>query len=119
MLNPAYEILATNRVAQALLGSLRMTNMLRMMFEHPQAKAIFGDWDAVTARAVHAVRLNAGLYPDEPEIKALVDDLTAKSAEFRALWEEQTARSGQRAAVRSCDLRRMAEMRKKIPPRMA
>lgn len=97
VLNPAYEILATNRIAQALLVPFGMTNMLRMMFEHPQAKAIFGDWEAVTARAVHAVRLNAGIYPDDPEIKALVGELLAASAEFRALWEQHTARGLSRA----------------------
>ncbi|SEF15977.1 Transcriptional regulator, contains XRE-family HTH domain [Streptomyces sp. Ag109_O5-10] len=97
VLNPAYEILATNRTAQALLAPFGMTNMLRMMFEHPQAKTIFGEWEAVTARAVHAVRLNAVAYPDAPEIKSLVDDLLPRSAEFRALWEEQTARGLSRA----------------------
>ncbi|HET9172923.1 MAG TPA: helix-turn-helix transcriptional regulator [Actinospica sp.] len=97
VLNPAYDILATNRVAQALLAPFGMTNMLRMMFEHPQAKAIFGDWEAVTARAVHAVRLNAGTYPDAPEIKALLEDLLPRSAEFRELWDEQTARGLSRA----------------------
>jgi hypothetical protein len=35
VLNPAYEILATNQIAQALLAPFGMTNMLRMMFEHP------------------------------------------------------------------------------------
>lgn len=79
VLNPAYEILATNRIAQALLAPFGMTNMLRMMFEHPQARVIFGDWDAVVARAVRAVRLNAGTYPDDPEIKALVADLLPQS----------------------------------------
>ena len=97
VLNPAYEILATNRIAQALLAPFGMTNMLRMMFEHPQARAIFGDWEAVVARAVHAVRLNAGTYPDDPEIKMLVADLLPQFPEFRALWEEQTARGLSRA----------------------
>jgi len=97
VLNPAYEILATNRIAEALLAPFGMTNMLRMMFEHPQARAIFGDWDAVVARAVHAVRLNAGTYPEDPEIKALVDDLLPASPEFRDLWEDQRARGLSRA----------------------
>jgi len=43
------------------------------------------------------VRLNAGIYPDDPEVKALVEDLLPRSAEFRALWEEQTARGLSRA----------------------
>jgi transcriptional regulator with XRE-family HTH domain len=97
VLNPAYEILATNKVAQELLAPFGMTNMLRMMFEHPQARVIFGDWEAVVARAVHAVRLNSATYPDDAEIKALVTDLLSQSPDFRALWEEQTARGLSRA----------------------
>jgi MmyB-like transcription regulator ligand binding domain len=85
------------RVGQALLAPFGMTNMLRMMFEHPRAREIFGDWAAVAARAVHAVRLNAGTYPDDPEIKALVADLLPRYPEFRALWEDQTARGLSRA----------------------
>jgi transcriptional regulator with XRE-family HTH domain len=97
VLNPAYEILATNRVAQALLAPFGMTNMLRMIFAHPQARAIFGDWEAIARRAVYAVRLNAGTYPDDPEIKALVDELLPRFPEFRELWDEQTARGLSRA----------------------
>ena len=96
VLNPAYEILATNRIAEALLAPFGMTNMLRMMFEHPQARTIFGDWEAVVGRAVYAVRLNAGTYPADPEIKTLVSDLLPHAG-FRALWEDQTARGLSRA----------------------
>ncbi|RZT17698.1 Xre family transcriptional regulator [Kribbella sp. VKM Ac-2569] len=97
VLSPAYEILATNRVAQALLAPFGMTNMLRMMFEHPRARDIFGDWEAVVRRAVHAVRFNAAAYPDDAEIAALVADLLPRSPEFRALWEDRTARGLSRA----------------------
>src|SRR6185437_15836576 len=34
VLNPAYEILATNRIAQELLAPFGMTNLPRMMFDH-------------------------------------------------------------------------------------
>jgi transcriptional regulator with XRE-family HTH domain len=97
VLSPAYEVLATNGVAQALLAPFGMTNILRMMFEHPQARDIFGDWEVVVRRAVYAVRFNAASYPDDPEIKALVADLLPRSPEFRALWEDQTARGWSRA----------------------
>ncbi|GAA1126673.1 helix-turn-helix transcriptional regulator [Kribbella jejuensis] len=97
VLNPAYEILATNRVAQGLLAPFGMTNMLRMMFDHPKARELFGDWEVVVRRAVYAVRFNAVTYPDDPEIKALVADLLPRSPEFRALWEDRTARGFSRA----------------------
>jgi transcriptional regulator with XRE-family HTH domain len=97
VLSPAYEILATNRLAEALLVPFGMTNMLRMMFQHPQAQTMFGDWDAVAARAVNAVRLNAVAFPDDVEIRAVVDELLAESPQFTAMWNEQTARGLSRA----------------------
>ncbi|HEY3510257.1 helix-turn-helix transcriptional regulator [Kribbella sp. NPDC051137] len=97
VLNPAYEILATNRIAHGLLAPFGMTNMVRMMFDHPKAREIFGDWEVVVRRAVYAVRFNAATYPDDPEIKALVADLLPRSPEFRALWEDRTARGFSRA----------------------
>ncbi|MGW5189197.1 helix-turn-helix transcriptional regulator [Kribbella sp. NPDC004138] len=97
VLGPAYDILATNAVAHGLLAPFGMTNMLRMMFEHPEAREIFGDWETVVRRAVYAVRFNAATYPDDPQIKALVADLLPRSPEFRALWEDRTARGFSRA----------------------
>ncbi|WP_432950483.1 helix-turn-helix transcriptional regulator [Kribbella sp. CA-253562] len=97
VLDPAYEILAANRVAEALLAPFGMTNMLRMMFQHPRAGDIFGDWTAVATRAVHAVRLNAGSFPDDPGIRALVDELLVTSPEFATIWSDQTARGFSRA----------------------
>ncbi|WP_371401905.1 helix-turn-helix transcriptional regulator [Kribbella sp. NBC_00662] len=97
VLNPAYEILATNTIAHRLLAPFGMTNILRIMFEHPKARDIFGDWEVVVRRAVYAVRFNAATYPGDPEIKALVADLLPGSPEFKALWEDQTARGWSRA----------------------
>jgi hypothetical protein len=39
---------------------------------------------------VHALRLNSGLYPDDPEIHSLVAEMRESSPEFRALWTDQT-----------------------------
>ncbi|GIF74623.1 helix-turn-helix transcriptional regulator [Asanoa siamensis] len=93
VLNPAFDVLATNRVAAALLAPFAgTTNMLRVLFQHPQARSVFLDWPILTENTVHALRLNAGLFPDDPEIQALVADLREASPEFRALWEDQTVR---------------------------
>jgi len=51
---------------------------------------VFADRRAVTVSAVHALRLNAGYYPNDPEIRAFIDELTEASAEFRSLWQDQT-----------------------------
>lgn len=93
MLNPAFDVLATNSVAAALLSPFAgTTNMLRVLFQHPQARTVFPDWPTLTENTVHALRLNAGLFPDDLEIQALVADLRRASPEFRSLWEDQTVR---------------------------
>ncbi|MFI6761029.1 helix-turn-helix transcriptional regulator [Micromonospora sp. NPDC050417] len=93
VLNPAFDVLATNSVAAALLSPFAgTTNMVRVLFQHPRARAVFLDWATLTENTVHALRLGAGLFPDDPEIQALVADLRQSSPEFRALWEDQSVR---------------------------
>lgn len=93
VLSPAFDVLATNSVAAALLSPFAgTTNMVRVLFQHPQARAIFPDWPTLTENVVHALRLNAGLFPNDPEIQALVADLRQHSPRFRALWADQTVR---------------------------
>ncbi|RKR86462.1 helix-turn-helix protein [Micromonospora pisi] len=95
VLNPAFDVLATNSVAAALLAPFAgttNTNMVRVLFQHPKARSVFLDWPTLTENTVHALRLNAGLFPDDLEIQALVADLRQASPEFRSLWADQTVR---------------------------
>jgi transcriptional regulator with XRE-family HTH domain len=89
VLGPAFDVLATNQVADALLepfGPER--NMVRILFTHPAARTVFAEWTAVAMATVHALRLNAGYLPDNQHISGIVDEMTDRSAEFRALWED-------------------------------
>jgi transcriptional regulator with XRE-family HTH domain len=91
VLNPAFDVLATNAIAGALLSPLAgMSNMVRALFEHPRAAVVFAEWPTLRENIVHALRLNAGVYPADPDIQALVGDLLSTSAEFRALWADQS-----------------------------
>jgi transcriptional regulator with XRE-family HTH domain len=93
VLSPAFDVLATNSVAAALLSPFAgTTNMVRVLFQHPQAYAVFPDWPTLTENTVYALRLNAGHFPDDPGIRALVADLQQNSPEFGALWADQTVR---------------------------
>ncbi|MFC0007410.1 helix-turn-helix domain-containing protein [Micromonospora siamensis] len=90
VLGPAFDVLATNDVAAALLSPFTgPTNMVRVLFQHPQARTVFPDWPTLTENVVHALRLNAGLFPYDPRIRALVADLRRDSPPFRALWADQ------------------------------
>lgn len=92
VLGPAFDILATNVIADALLAPFDgETSMPRILFTHPRARDVFPDWRLVTSATVYALRLNAARFSDVPEIDALVRELLEASAEFRALWEDQKA----------------------------
>ncbi|WP_433281733.1 helix-turn-helix transcriptional regulator [Pseudonocardia xinjiangensis] len=91
VLSPAFDVLATNPVAAALLSPFDGgRNMVRILLHHPQARTVFVEWLTVVQASVHALRLNAGLYPRDPEIGALVEEMRETSAEFRNLWTDQT-----------------------------
>ncbi|MCI2420246.1 helix-turn-helix transcriptional regulator [Saccharopolyspora sp. K220] len=91
VLSPAFDVLATNTIAAALLSPFDgMTNMVRVLFQHPQARAVFVEWPTLVEQTVHALRLNAGYYPDDPEIRALVNEFLRTSPRFRDLWQDQT-----------------------------
>jgi transcriptional regulator with XRE-family HTH domain len=91
VLSPAFDVLATNTIAAALLSPFAgMTNMVRVLFTHPQARIVFVEWSTMVGHVVHALRLNAEAYPTDPEIGALVAELRRTSSEFRDLWEDQT-----------------------------
>jgi transcriptional regulator with XRE-family HTH domain len=91
VLSPSFTVLATNTIAAALLSPFAgMDNMVRVLFQHPSARAVFVEWPVVARATVHALRLNAGYNPDDPDIRMLVDELRT-NPEFRTLWDDQTA----------------------------
>jgi transcriptional regulator with XRE-family HTH domain len=90
VLGPAFDVLAANRIAAALLSPFGAErNMVRILFTHPEATTVFTDWPTLVPAVVHALRLNAGLFPADREITALVAEMSATSAQFRAWWQDQ------------------------------
>ncbi|GAB1325764.1 helix-turn-helix domain-containing protein [Streptomyces sennicomposti] len=94
---PAYiggarsDILAWNRMAAALFGDwgampAHQRNWARLTFLHPDYRELFRDWEQKASDMVSYLRLYAGQHPDDPELSALVGELSVKSEEFRKLW---------------------------------
>ncbi|MFE1956184.1 helix-turn-helix domain-containing protein [Streptomyces sp. NPDC059524] len=94
---PAYvggarsEILAWNRTAAALFGDWGALppaerNWARLTFLAPDYRELFVDWDSKASDMVSYLRLYAGRHPEDPELSALVGELSVKSEEFRRLW---------------------------------
>ncbi|MFB2596442.1 helix-turn-helix transcriptional regulator [Herbiconiux sp. P17] len=91
VLGAAFDVLAVNAIAAALLSPFDPErNMPRILFTHPAARTVFTEWPTVTRATVHALRLNAGLFPDDGSIVDLVAELSERSPEFAALWNDRT-----------------------------
>lgn len=94
VLGPAFDVLATNAIASALLAPFGdERNMLRILFTHPDAQAVFAEWKSLCRSGLQALRLNAGRFPADSTIQALVHELSEVSPEFAELWDEQSVGS--------------------------
>ncbi|MEV3861061.1 helix-turn-helix transcriptional regulator [Streptomyces sp. NPDC050095] len=94
---PAYvagaraDILAWNRMAAALFGDWGSLpagerNWARMTFLNPDYRELFIDWESKASDIVSYLRMYAGEHAEDPELSALVGELSVKSEEFRRLW---------------------------------
>ncbi|WP_327184804.1 helix-turn-helix domain-containing protein [Streptomyces sp. NBC_01334] len=94
---PAYligrrtEILGWNRMAAAVFGDwaelpVAERNWARLVFLRPDYRDLFVDWEQKAIDIVCALRMDAGCYPDDPRLSALVGQLSVKSEDFRRLW---------------------------------
>lgn len=100
---PAYvvgrrsDILGWNRMAAAVFGDWgeldpEQRNWARICFLHPEARVLFRDWEQKASDIVSFLRMDAGCYPNDPLLSALVGELSVKSEEFRNLWATHDVR---------------------------
>ena len=81
------DVLAANPLARALSpGFTPGRNFLRWRLLEPAARDFFVDWDEATDVVVSGLREAAGSDPDDPRLRALIDELSGASARFRELW---------------------------------
>ena len=87
------DVLATNRLAAALItdfGALphRERNMARYMFLDDAARLLYADWEAAARSVVAALHLYAGRHRDDPQLAALVGELSVRDGDFRRWWAD-------------------------------
>ncbi len=97
LLGPRLEVLATNRMARALLRDFdslpeRERNHARWVFLDPGARALYADWEEVARDNVGVLRVTAGRFPEDAELTALVGELSVKSPEFAGWWASHDVR---------------------------
>ncbi|WP_409237929.1 helix-turn-helix domain-containing protein [Streptomyces sp. PA5.6] len=100
---PAYvvgrrsDILGWNALAAALFGDWGELapadrNWARICFLDPRSRDLFVDWEQKASDIVGYLRMDAGCYPNDPELSSLVGELSVKSEEFRGLWATHDVR---------------------------
>lgn len=85
IVNPAFRVLAANRVAKALIGADQYDQTIHYLFTNPAAHRYFLNWNTVARGAVSALRLAAGYPSPHAEVTALIDRL-GRTDTFAAMW---------------------------------
>ncbi|ONK13443.1 helix-turn-helix transcriptional regulator [Streptomyces sp. MP131-18] len=89
------DVLAWNSPACGLFTDfarlpVRERNIVRLHFLHPEFAARYPDREAVVRYAVGQLRLAAGRFPHDAELWQLVEEVSARHADFRRHWAEHT-----------------------------
>ena len=93
VLNRTLDILACNRIAEALFSPFTAPdNLLRMVFTDPAGASFYVEWHRAAQATVATLRLAVGHNPADARLAQLVDDLSASSPVFRQLWGEGQVR---------------------------
>jgi transcriptional regulator with XRE-family HTH domain len=96
ILGRRYDVLAWNRAAHALLAGHvpyeaperagDRPNIARLVFLDPHTRELYADWRTKARDTVADVRMSAARDPGDPELTALIGELTVHSPEFATLW---------------------------------
>ncbi|MEU5645238.1 helix-turn-helix transcriptional regulator [Streptomyces milbemycinicus] len=85
------DILAWNSLAAALLTDFdrvpeKQRNYARILFTDPAFRELYLDWKTSARTCVGHLRLEAARHPGDPELAALVGELSVVDADFRQWW---------------------------------
>jgi hypothetical protein len=70
----------------------RSRDRARQFFLDPTSRTFFPDWGTDAESVTAELRVQAARHPDDEWLAALIRELRAKSAEFRALWADHSVR---------------------------
>lgn len=94
ILGSTWNVLAWNKEATNLFGdwftqeSAIAPNLLRLVFTHPKAQTFIVDWEARSRRLVAEFRADCRSRLDEPELQALVNELSQANTAFEQFWKQ-------------------------------
>lgn len=94
ILDRCWNVLARNepllRLFEGWPDRAARPNLLRYIFQDPAARELVVDWEQRARRVVAEFRADAGAHADEPDVRALVDELRQASPVFTHWWTRQT-----------------------------
>jgi transcriptional regulator with XRE-family HTH domain len=87
------DVLAANRLAREVLTDfdalpVSSRNLARYYLLDAHARERVGEWERIAAETVAILRLEAGRYPGDRRLADLIGELTVRSAEFSAWWND-------------------------------
>lgn len=87
------DVLASNRLARAVLTDfdalpVPRRNLARYYLLDPEARERTIDWEQIACETVAMLRLEAGRCPQDRRLADLIGELTLKSPEFSAWWND-------------------------------
>jgi transcriptional regulator with XRE-family HTH domain len=90
---PFLEVLAVNRMGVRLFADFMAMpvgerNLARWTFLDPRARVVYPQWDVVASQMVAILRRAAGTRSDNPQLVALVAELSAASPDFARSWAD-------------------------------
>jgi transcriptional regulator with XRE-family HTH domain len=93
VLGPRWEYLAWNRAQSLLFPPIERLvgprrNLMWVVFAEPSVRSLLHAWEAQARRIMAEFRAATTGLRDDPEVKALVEDLRHASAEFAEWWPE-------------------------------
>lgn len=93
VLGRAFDILATNKLADALFSGFCFSrNLLEAMFLEPSARSFYPDWEIVTSATVAGLRLAEGAAPHDTRVREVIARLLAASPDFARMWQRNDPR---------------------------
>jgi transcriptional regulator with XRE-family HTH domain len=93
-----WDVVAWNRAAAVVLTDYAalppgQRNILRLVFSDPRVRAAQYDWESVARFVVGVFRADAARAGATAQVAALVDELSAASPEFAAMWRDNDVHS--------------------------
>jgi transcriptional regulator with XRE-family HTH domain len=86
-----WDVLAANPAARELFadwaaGPPGERNLVRWMFTTGQAREVYLEWEPEARAMLGRFRLSVARYPDDPDVRALIDELQRDSEHVRDWW---------------------------------